>query len=184
VKVRIKTLIGAAAIAAALPMAAGAVTVTDGINFGTTNDLPGNYFSVVSFANGEAGDTLTWSFQNTSATAQAVTVASAAIEQLPNLAFFEGGTTTSLNGDVRVTGEGLPDGFLLNTIIAPGGVADLVFTYGDVFETPGNPGNNVVFSFNIASEATVIPLPASVFMLLAALGGLGVVGRRRKAAMG
>jgi hypothetical protein len=112
--------------------------------------------------------------------AQAVTIASATVEQFLDFAYFAGGTTTSLNGDVVTTGQGDPAGFFLNTVIAPGGMADLVFEYGRVFESAGN---NVVFDFNIAAKAAVIPLPASVLMLLAALGGLGVLGRRRKAAM-
>jgi hypothetical protein len=173
-----KTLIGAAAIAA-LPIAAGAVTVTEGINFGGTYDVPGNYASTVAFSNGDAGGSLTWTFQNTSDTAQAVTLASATIQQFLNFAYFTGGTTTSLNGSSQATGQGAVDAFNLETVIGAGASADLVFTFGDVFETPGN---DVVFDFNVASEATVIPLPASVFMLLAALGGLGVLGRRRDAA--
>jgi hypothetical protein len=186
--VRLKKLIGVAAIAAALPIAAGAATVTEGIDFGGTYDVPGNYSSVVMFENGEDGGTLTWNFRNTSAVAQAVTIASATVEQFLDFAYFTNGTTTSLNGDVETTEQGMPEGFFLDTVIAPGSIATLAFQYGTVFETDGTNGqgggNDVVFDFNIASSSTVIPLPASVFMLLAALGGIGVLGRRRKAAMG
>lgn len=180
---RMKTLVGAAAIAAVLPMTAGAAVVSEGINFGGTYNVPGNYSSVVMFESGEPGGTLTWTFQNTSAVAQAVTLASATVQQLGTFAFFTNGTTTALNGDSEETNQGQVEGFELSTIIAAGGTADLSFTFGQVFETPGSDGglgNDVVFDFNIASTATAIPLPASVFMLLGALGGLTFMSKRRR----
>jgi hypothetical protein len=39
------------------------------------------------------------------------------------------------------------------------------------------------FQVNVSGVSGVIPLPSSVFMLLAGLGGLGVISRRRKTAM-
>lgn len=42
--------------------------------------------------------------------------------------------------------------------------------------------DDMVISFSGGNFTTIIPLPASVLMLLAALGGLGLVSRRRSAA--
>jgi hypothetical protein len=47
--------------------------------------------------------------------------------------------------------------------------------------TQSNNAGQTVASFSSTTTTNVIPLPASVLMLLAALGGLGIVSRRRAA---
>lgn len=47
--------------------------------------------------------------------------------------------------------------------------------------TQSNNANQIMASFSSTTTTTPIPLPASVLMLLAALGGLGIVSRGRSA---
>lgn len=159
-----------------VPLTAEAVTVVDGVSPGTYS-VPGNYSSTVMFTNGDPANSLTWTFENTGSANQVIAVAFATVLQAGGNAFFTDGATFSLGGNSFPISQGQAAAFNdVTATVAPGASIDLVFNYGTVFE---KPGQDVTFDYDLT--ATAIPLPASVLMLLGALGGLGVLSRRRTA---
>lgn len=177
----------AAALVAALPLSAGAVTIagnlvdtdlTAGSGADNTYDvLIGSYSLSAQFTSADSPGEMEFGFVNNSANAvnmQSVTT----VAQLAGT--FSGGATSSLTGTPdRTTDEGLSEAFLRNFTIGAGETVFLKFAWGD----PGSIGTTGAGPA-LAIQVNQVPLPASVLMLLGALSGLGYVGfasRRRGA---
>ena len=128
---------------------------------------------------GEAGDTLTFSFENTSTSTAAVTFFGWSVQQ--NLAAFTDGVQLSFDSYMDSVGEGVSGGDNTNFLVAAGDTATLTITYGAVYDlTTDDDGSFANIDFTV--RAAVVPIPAAGLLLLTALGGVAVMRRRKTAA--
>lgn len=165
----------------AFPVTASAVTFDSSNNIapGDTSTLSGApYFFDASFDNDDDAGVYDFTFTNSMLGVAAVTISQGTV--LQNTLDFVGGVTVSWLGagmsEFIPEGAG-PEGFTLTTLIEQGATDTLRVAFGDPTET--TPGGRGDIDFSIKVEP--IPLPASVLMLVGALGGLAFIGRRRSA---
>jgi hypothetical protein len=180
---KLKSFLGAAAVAltaafiGAAP--AQAITVSDnGLLEGgiDSNSISvGDIFQIEIF--GDAADTggsVVWKF---AATEALVTIETNSLNPVSGFA----GATVQWNSQAdgngtsfgSISGLDLIMGKALVTQFAANELKYLIASWTDVTADKSN--------FDLRIDTQVVPLPASVFLLLAALGGLGVVSRRRPA---
>jgi hypothetical protein len=166
---------GAIALALAVaPVAASSATmVTDG---GGPYDLLADMYKFEGdFVAGTAGDTLTFSFVNSSNTTAAVTFFGITLNQL-SAAFTDGVQLTfgPIIDSFGTTSVGEQYSFLVD----PNQVVNLAITFGNVFDTiPDGFTGQANIDFQVTAAA--VPLPAAGFLLLGALGGLAALRRRK-----
>lgn len=180
-------LTAAAALVAALPLSAGAVTfagnlVDNDLTPGSGADniydvLVGSYSATAQFDIADSAGEWEFGFVNNSGSA--VTVKSiTTVSQLAGS--FLGGATSFVTGtSSHTTPQGNSEAHSRSFTINPGDTVFLKFAYGD----PGSIGPSGAGPA-LTVQVNAVPLPASVLMLLGALGGLGYVGfasRRRGA---
>ena len=182
-----KKLALAAAIIAAPIMASATTTVTtNGISGSSTctaaygNDayqidvLSGASFDAV-FENGDAAGVFCFDLNNTSLVDAVVTLAVATVNQLDSLWGFLGGV--QLDGPVATADIAQGDLFAQNFsfLIAAGDSVVFDWTYGQAYATGAT---NPFINFSVS--ASPVPVPAAGFLLIGALGGLGIARRRRR----
>jgi hypothetical protein len=180
---QLRSLALAAALAvAAVPYTASAVAFSDMNNIapGATVDVAGGpYFFDSNFTDTDAAGIFDFTFTNNSLGVAAVTMSEGTVLQ-NTLDFLGGVTAVWLNGGASaIIAEGATMGWSLTSLIQAGSSDTLRISFGD-------PRANVVrgrgdIDFDILVQP--IPLPASALMLLGALGGLGVISRRRREAL-
>ncbi len=164
----------AAAALALTPFAVSAATV---VNDGGTYDvLADSYEFQESYDVGESGDTLTFTFENTSGADAAVTFFGVTVQQ--NTAVFDDGVSVDFGTYSETFDEGDSGGDNTTFTIAAGDSATLTIMFGDVVDT-GPTGGSTDIDFTV--EAAVVPVPAAGLLLLSALGGAVALRRRKNA---
>lgn len=156
--------------------------VLDSTHAGGNFDLLADFYSFQdTFPDGTAGATLSFTFDNTSATGAVVTVSSASIAQLPN-AYFTDGATVSWSGAGVVTSaaQGVGSGGNVQFFLGAGDSDTLNITFGNVVVGANQPNPDV--DFLVSASLAPVPVPASILLMGTALAGLGVMRRRKKAA--
>jgi len=139
--------------------------------------LSGAYFSA-QFAGTEAGGVFCFDLVNSLDTAIAVTVVGATVNQLGDTYGFTDGVslyTPPAANTVWAQGVGAFESFTFYIAAASSIIFD--WTYGAAYAS-GESGPSIDFSLS----ASPVPVPAAGFLLLGALGGLGVARRRRRKA--
>ena len=168
--------IAAAAAFAFAPLAASAATELVG---GESVDiLADSYFFDGTYDVGDTGETLTFTFTNSSASTAAVTIFGTTV--LQNTAAFTDGVDIDFGplsydiaeGDSMIS----EDSF----IIAAGASVILTVQFGDVIDAGIAPGGQADIDFTV--EAALVPVPAAGLLLLTALGGMAWTRRRKSAA--
>ncbi|WP_210528223.1 VPLPA-CTERM sorting domain-containing protein [Rubellimicrobium arenae] len=166
---------GLAAVLLAAPCVASATTlVSPGGSYDLLSD---DFFFDGVFEIGDAGDTYTFSFTNTSSGGAALSILGGTVQQLS--AAFKGGVSFAFGTAAPVTvGQDVTTGFEEPLFVQAGQTVDLVLTFGEVIDTGVRKGG--VADIDFAVEAAVIPVPAAGLLLLSALGGMAALGRRKK----
>lgn len=178
-----KSGLGALAVGAALalsPMKANAVTILNISDAGGVFDLlADNYQFQDVFLDGTPANTLSFTFENTSAVDARVVLSSATINQISGSVFTGGASVGWVGaGNVTTAAEGVTSSGQLSFILAAGASDTLNLSFGNVLVGTNNPNPDVDFFVT----STPVPIPAAGLMLLTALGGMAVMRRRRKAA--
>ncbi len=192
----LKTFALAAAATAALaiaPMAANASVVTGGSgwtgnpscsvtgssadSWATVSVLGGANFNST-FSNGDPAGHLCFNFTNSSASAAAVTLAVATVNQYANLWGFTNGVNLASEQlgnlwDVA-QGENATKAFKFN--IAANSTIFFDWTYGAAYATGFS-----LPQINFSVTAAAVPVPAAGVLLLGGLGAMGALRRRKKA---
>jgi hypothetical protein len=183
--VRLKTLIGAAAMAAALPIAAdaamlnGQLDITGVVNVQTSEFEPGG---ALDFDQGNIGNFVVIADGDFAPFVSVLDVPTlfdlvfAAPQDVWSVGGFTFQATSFFDFDNDFPGRG----FAANGILTGNGFDP---TPGMLtLSTQSNNATQTMASFSSTTTATPIPLPASVLLLLGALGGMGVLSRRGKSA--
>lgn len=179
------TNIAAAAVIALSPAIAGAVTFNGGFNPGGVLDdshdidasgFQGDAIIRVSAADAGAAFLQTWTFTAT----EDLSVAGVGTVRQPT---FFSGLSISFDGAAVafVAGAGGTQTFEFPTaVLGLGDTIDVTVAWDDY--TGSNTASSTI-TFDIATEAVIapVPLPAAGWMLLGAMGGLGLLMRNRRA---
>jgi hypothetical protein len=171
--------LAAAAVIAAVPMSAGAVTVID--DGDSVNVSAGDEFIWGIDGTGAAGmETVTFS----AVSDPLISTATATIGSIVLSTFSPVSLAWIALGPDQAPGGG--DDFLVSSTLVSVPTTSLSTT----FTAPGQLVQQLIVGFGQSDansafdvEVSAVPLPASVLMLLGALGGLGFVGRRKRAAV-
>ena len=171
----------AAAALALTPVVANAATVLDTTDSGgpALDLLADSYSFDENFHVGDLGGTLTFSFENTSASTAAVTFFGWSVEQ--NLAAFTDGVELTFGTYTASVAEGVSTGSNTNFLVGAGQTVTLTIEYGAVFDLPPefvDDSANIDFTV----QAAIVPVPAAGLLLLTALGGAFAMRRRKAAA--
>ena len=164
---------------AAFPLTASAVSfdAMNNVAPGSDNTLTGApYFFDASFEDSDEAGVFDFTFTNLLLDQAAVTISQGTV--LQNTLDFMGGVTVSWldDGASAFIAEGAgPQGFSLSTVIAQGASDTLRVDFGDPTANVATGRGDIDFSIKVQP----IPLPASILMLLAAMGGVAFLGRRR-----
>lgn len=173
---KLKTL-GAAAVIALAPLAASAATIHGQIDIGGLVNLPGSNFSAAGNVDLVQG---TSTVQQATGTFDAEGVGFLDLVALTDIDFTTPGAIWSVGGFSFVaTGfssivDGVTKSFKAVGIVSHASYDD---SEGALSFTTQNGDTQVSFS-----STTVVPVPAAGFLLVGALGALGVARRRKKAA--
>jgi hypothetical protein len=129
------------------------------------------------FADGDAGGNLCFSFINTSSTAAVVTLAVATVNQFGDLWGFLGGVqlVSEQAGSLWTVAEGVFDTEFFTFNIAANDILYFDWTYGEAYAS----SEFSLPQINFTVSASPVPLPAGGLLLIGALGGLAVLRRRK-----
>lgn len=130
------------------------------------------------FGNLDGAGNLCFNFNNTSSTAAMVTIASATVNQGPTWGFLNGVQLFSAQSGpapIWTVAQGATVGSSFSFTIAALSAIFFDFSYGDPYSTKVNNKPQINFSV----DATPVPVPAAGLLLLAALGGLTAMRRRK-----
>ena len=170
--------VGLAAAMMVAPLAASAATV---VAPGGSYDLLADAYTFDgNFNIGTPGNSYTFSFTNTAASAAALTIVGVDVRQV-TAAFTDGvklmaGPLSFLFDEDETGGD---EGTFK---VAAGETIDLVLSFGKVVDAGiMNGKGQAQVGFDI--EAAVVPAPAAGLLLLTAIGGLGLARRRKVAAV-
>lgn len=171
---------GAAAALMALPMMAEALTITTrggAVASGTVAISPDSIFSVNIEGDAVDGSGSAWfGFTATEALAALETNSLNPVNSFTgawvewNSAFDGSGTSFG-----TITGAALAAGDILRTTFEAGETKFLIARWDDVARDQSD--------FDLRVEATVVPVPAALGLLLTGLGGMVLVSRRRRKAV-
>lgn len=170
---------GAAAAMLALPMTAEALTITTrggAVINGTVGISQDSLFSMNIEGDAVDGGGSTW-FGFTAATA----LAALETNSLNPIDSFVG---ARVEWNSASDGSGMSFGEISGTALAAGNILRTTFEAGEtkfLIASWDNVARNQS-DFDLRVEATVVPLPAALGLLLTGLGGLAVFARRRRAA--
>jgi hypothetical protein len=171
-----------AAALATVPFTASAVTFDADNNIAPGDVVPisgSPYFFDATFTDSDVSDTFSFTFTNDNPSSQAVVLTAGTVLQ-QTLEFLGGVTARFVGGEEVSISEGdVTETFELSSVIAPNGETTLEILFGDPTAITTNGAGNIDFS--VVGSTQVIPLPASVLMLVGALGGLAFIGRKRSA---
>ncbi len=130
------------------------------------------------FANGDAAGNLCFNFTNTSATSAVVTLAVATVNQFENLWGFIGGvqlySEQSTPTLLWTVAQGVFDTEAFSFLMAAGSTIFFDWSYGQAYAAGG-----ALPQINFSVVASPVPLPAGGLLLIAALGGLAALRRRK-----
>lgn len=173
----------AAAMFAAVPAASYAATVSsdnvsgDPFTGTATVSVDNGAYWQATYDNGEAGGTLHFSLFNSSASPTPFTLLASTINQIPGAAYFTGGVSiVAGDGQTYSVAQGALGGNLFHFTIAPGSSQTFDVSYGSVVAS-GASGPQIQLT-----AIAPVPIPATGLLLVGALGGLGLMRRRRKSA--
>ncbi len=184
---KIRGLIAALAVAFSPFMSSAATVTSSGVVGGCDVAIAGGVGQIdvfggaswnATFSNGDAGGTCLFDLNNSSASAIAVTIAVATVNQGGSFWGFLGGTSLSSGTNHFATwnlAQGVGGIINLNFNIAAGGLAFFDWSWGQAYAS-GSAMPEI--DFNVF--ATAIPVPAASFLLLGGLGALVAFGRRKK----
>jgi hypothetical protein len=170
-------MIGVALVIAAMPLSANALTVlSDGGSY--TLDAPGAAPFLGNIDAVGGGGTFTSTF-----TATPIAFGEMRLSVIPDfLALFTGlkAEWQTVGGAVLAAIDPILAGSskLLTTFDVANSTQNLVFTWTGSVDTSGQVNGPVGFDFAVSP----VPVPAAGFLLIGALGGLGLMRRRRKTA--
>ncbi len=179
------TRIFATAVAAAIcmPLLAGAsiVNPASDIATGGTYDMFGPHFYAEAFNNADIGGTREFTFTNSDATTQNLILTTATVNALATM--FTGGVTfewVTSGLSLIVPGSSTNFSGALDNMIMAGGSDTLRVIFGDPEQRPGASTNGKShFSLAFDSSPATVPLPAGGLLLMAGLGGIAALRRRR-----
>lgn len=163
-----------AAVLAAMPLMAGAATISTNIaDAPTLNDVFGAnnpYHFSGEFAN-EAAGSISYVFENTTASSIVLSVAEGTVQQTAAGSFGAPGVVLSWAAGESDTVDSGVNGFIgpVSTFIAAGATDTLTVTWGAV-------SGITDIDFTVVST---VPVPAGVLLMGTALAGFGVMRRRK-----
>lgn len=172
---KLKYFAAAAALAIA-PVAGSAATELFG---GESVDvLADSYFFDGTYDVGDLGDTLTFTFTNSSSQTAAITLFGTTV--LQSSAEFTDGVEIDFGPLSYDVAQG--DGMITSDTftIAANSSAMLTIQFGTVVDAGIAPGGQADIDFTV--EAALVPVPAAGLLLLTALGGAFAMRRRKTAA--
>jgi hypothetical protein len=171
----------------AMPLLANASTinpVNDIVN-GGKYDMFGPHFFAEAFGNADGAGIRQFTFKNSDTVRQNLILTTATVNALATM--FTGGVTFewlksgrslfASEAETNFSGQ-------LNNTIRAGKSDTLRVTYGDPERrTDASASGNGHFSLAFDSSPATVPLPAGGLLLMAALGGIAVLRRRRNPAV-
>ncbi|WP_176559560.1 VPLPA-CTERM sorting domain-containing protein [Rubellimicrobium roseum] len=169
-----------AAFAAAMALVPAVASATTTLAPGGSYDLlADDFFFDGQFNIGDAGNTYTIAFTNSSDKFAAISILGATVQQL-SAAFTDGVTFTFGSLDPVKIAQDVSSGFETSLTVAAGETVNLSVQFGQVVDTGVRKGG--VADIDFAVEAAVVPVPAAGLLLLTAMGGLAAMRRRKTVA--
>ena len=173
---KISKLLATAAVASLLPLFASAATFTGNISSGDSVDLlAGPYDFNAAFVDSDGAGSLTFTFNNNTASNLLLTIADITILQ-SNFQYFSDGVDYSFGSLMGSAAAKVGKFDSMAQIVAAGASVVLTFNYTDVIGT-ATTGPDIDFLVN----TQVVPVPAAGFLLVGGLGAMAALRRRKKA---
>jgi hypothetical protein len=175
-----KTIMAAAFGALALlPLGASASTLdtSNTIMDGGSYNMIGSNFFGETFLTADVGGSRSFTFNNLNTVDQNIALTVATVSALAEK--FTGGVTFTwlVSGLSLVVADSVTNfSGALDNVIAAGSSDTLVVTFGDPEKRTGNGGRA---NFTVSLDASPVPLPAGGLLLVAGLGGLASLRRRK-----
>ena len=173
-----KLILAAAAMSLAATAASAITHLVEGDSGSTFDILADAYQFQGVFPNGTPGNTLAFTFENTSMTDAIVTISSATINQ-NTFAYFTGGASVDWTtaGNVTSAAQAASSGGNLSFILGAGASDTLNLTFGIVVAS-----NGLEPDLDFLVTTAPVPVPAGILLMGTALAGFGVMRRKAKKA--